>query len=115
MTDKKFTDDEIIKSKDACVIGECERCVYISVEECGCRDALIIGLSNVINRLKAENFELQANLKFVRGANDRLIELAEIDAIKEFAYRLKEKHGLYGEIWESDIDKTLEEMMGETV
>ena len=35
---------------------------------------------------------------------------ARAKAIMEFAERLKAKRGLYGEIWESDIDKTVEEM-----
>lgn len=36
-----------------------------------------------------------------------------LETIREFADRLKAKGGLYGEIWESDIDRVLKEMEDE--
>jgi hypothetical protein len=93
----------------------------------------------LINRKDAQILELQGNLKFVRGTVERLLETsdkqrAEIerlkeadsiyeettglkyvkaDAYKKFAKLLKEKRGLYGEIWESDIDNIVKELVGE--
>lgn len=37
------------------------------------------------------------------------------EAIKEFVGRLKQKRGTRGEIWDSDIDKLVEEMVGADV
>jgi hypothetical protein len=68
---------------------------------------------DLIKRKNAQILELQADLKFVRAGCERLTELAVIDAIKEFAKRIKEKRGLYGEIWESDIDNIVKEMAGD--
>ena len=43
-----------------------------------------------------------------------ILRKARAKAIMEFAERPKAKRGLYGEIWESDIDNTVEEMTEET-
>lgn len=126
---KCVADDDEILCKD-CAFNDNNRGF-------ACRKNVSRAAINLINRLTAENLELQGNLKFVRGTVARLLETidkqqAEIDqfadigkmysevraeaiveAIKEFAELLKEKRGLYGEIWDEDIDNIVREMIDE--
>ena len=123
MTDKKLTDEEIIKA-----LHEMWGCSY-NYEECQ---------QHLINRQKAEierlkecpkcvyEYDGETTEYCVQGpcANFKTVEQVKTEAYKEFAERLKEKYGIFtplGVNWieevkvvrVSDIDKILKEMVGE--
>lgn len=117
-----MNDNDIVKTLESIAsesIGDCKRdCAFYDGKVHYCAGVVAKNALDLIKRKDAQILEQQANLKFVRGAYESayqmLYGLAKADAIKEFTDRLKAKHGLYGEIWESDIDKTVEEMTEET-
>lgn len=89
MTDKKFTDDEIVKAlelhsnKDVACL---DKCPYAERHFCGssmARDALAL-----INRQKAELEDLR---EIVFMDRSEAIKNLKAEAIKEFAQRLKKK------------------------
>lgn len=125
MSDKKLTDEEIIKVLECCAYNDgCERCQYS--KQCDGAEHLINTL-DLINRQKAENemlkkkisdkkhalFEQQEytaelqqtletkcddcdNIRLSRPEYWKAIKAAKAEAYKEFAERLKEK------IWDVD-------------
>lgn len=115
MTDKKFTDEEIIKALEYCNadISKCDKCML--QKECESNpfySAVAEYALELINRQKAEIERLKKETSVAR------------DACKEFAKKLKEKYGIFtplGVNWieevkavrVSDIDKILKEMVGE--
>lgn len=109
MSDRKFTDDEVIKALEWCIQSEsCEYCEYREktnkVDVCTIKqDALAL-----INRQKAEIERLKYNLKAV------LEERADhTEAIKEFAERLKLKFRIkytHSKPCEDLIDNLVKEM-----
>lgn len=125
MTDKKFTDEEIIKAL------EC----HINAEDCvGCEmfgwcDEIILTelVLDLINRQKAEIEELKNYVNRCKSGKEYWVKcLLEKpnEAIKEFAERLKQhKRKMRGfdlndEFWDyavlaEDIDNLLIEMVGE--
>ena len=118
-----MTDTEIIKALKLCRENErhstCEHCLKCPLSTCdlvadeeNCLDALYRRSINLINRQKAEI----ERMKCMVGQNEGVLPQYEAiiisEAIREFADRLKAKGGLYGEIWESDIDRVLKEMEG---
>lgn len=112
MTDKKFTDDEIIKD-----LKQCEECHYYGECEKSVRKAI-----DIINRLKEENDTLKAMIEAAedhynplpfKGIFDEKIAEARAEAIREFAERLKNRRGTHGELWGGDIDNLVKEMVGE--
>lgn len=123
-----MNDNEIIKGFAVCndfEEGACKKCPYDrGVDDNSCLDDMKTDVYNLINRQKAENEMLidlvnefvDCNVAWVKDNHDLRVELktAKSEAIREFVERLKAKRGLYGEIWESDIDKTVEEMTEET-
>lgn len=117
MTDKKFTDDEIIHSLKVCSNdGDCSECL-INPHKGNygyCTSLAIKAALDLINRQKVKIEGLESNLKFVRGTNRRLIEnesVVRAEAIKEFAERLKEEGCFYDSMaaFES-IDTLVKEM-----
>lgn len=70
MTDKKYTDEEIIKALECCCTstGACENnCPMCDLENCN--DVLMADyVFDLINRQKAENERLNIELKAMRGA-----------------------------------------------
>lgn len=121
MTDKKFTDEEIIEAL------EC----HINAEDCvGCEmfgrcDEIILTklVLDLINRQKSEIERLKKEVSVARDAyisiQDRY-EHTKTEAYKEFAERIRECCGLNNDLstdaWLSvtaDIDCVLKEMSGE--
>lgn len=79
MTDKKFTDEEIIKALECCAYSDgCERCQYS--KQCNGGEHLINAL-DLINRQKAENEKLNIELKAMRGAANSY--KAEVERLKK--------------------------------
>lgn len=125
MTNKRYTDEEIIKAlEDYIKENEFE---YFHSNMMG-EYPLISKSLDLINRQKAEIERLEKTYK----ADQRLISalnksynLAKAKAYKEFVERLKEKYGIFtplGVNWieetkvvrVSDIDNLLKEMVGDT-
>lgn len=123
MTDKKFTDEEIIKALECCANGKCGECPLFK-EDCGddiiCKNAL-----DLITHLQEENERLQKEVNLVSiQFQDLQEETDEIKskAYKEFAEKLKKK--CYEDFEESDemlapyvtednIDEVLKEMVSD--
>lgn len=118
MTDKKFTDEEIIKALKLCSkslsIKTCQKCPFYL--QTNCVSALKLNALDLINRQKAEIEKLKSKYgKLCEYAEKKEFELAEInadiswfreakfsrlapaikeikvEACKEFAEKLKEK------------------------
>ena len=114
MTDKKFTNEEIIKALELCsnVIHDCQGCPFVPDHKC--HYVLKTNALDLINRQKAEYENLDTKLKAMRGAansykaeNERLNEIIKnchkeilqkcdscnnrikAEAYKEFAEKLK--------------------------
>ena len=90
MSDRKFTDDEVIKALERCNDnGGCDNCPFdgaYNEDELWCVDELNKATRTLINRQKAE-------IEAMKIANEKMYaaskEIAP-EAIKEFAERLKE-------------------------
>lgn len=112
MTDKKFTDEEIIKSLECCKNCCCKQCD----EEPDFQEAI-----NLINHQKTEIERLKdynSNLIDANTALSKEILETKAEAYKEFAERLKSylllnKKGEMSVISFENIDNLLKEMVGE--
>lgn len=130
MTNKRYTDEEIIKALGYCNAdrNECDKCVF--QRECESNpfySAVAEHALELINRQKSEIERLKKEVSVERDAyisiQDRY-EHTKAKAYKEFANKLEEKCGIFtplGVNWieevkavrVSDIDKILKEMVGE--
>ena len=126
MTDKKLTDEEIIKALEYCNAdrNECDKCVF--QRECESNpfySAVAEHALDLINRQKAEIERLKKEVSVTRDAyisiQDRY-EHAKTEAYKEFAERIREccafNDDLSADTFLSvtaDIDCVLKEMTGE--
>nr|DAP55430.1 MAG TPA: hypothetical protein [Caudoviricetes sp.] len=129
MTDKKNTDEEIIKVLECCAYNDgCKGCKYS--KQCDGASYLIDAL-DLINRQNAEierlkecpkcvyEYDGEVTEYCVQGpcSNFKTVEQIKTEAYKEFAEKLKEKHCdivLYGEIVTvNTIDNLLKEMVGD--
>ena len=130
MTNKRYTDEEIIKALEYCNAdrNECDKCVF--QRECESNpfySAVAEHALDLINRQKSEIERLKKEVSVARDAyisiQDRY-EHTKTEAYKEFANKLEEKCGIFtplGVNWieevkavrVSDIDKILKEMVGE--
>jgi len=109
MTDKKFTDEQIIKALECCIEGaSCIKCPYFALAY-GCIKAVFTDALSLIKRKKAEierleaiNIGIQDEYTEIIFKKDKEIKTARAEAIKEFAERLKKRYvvdtdsGLYG-------------------
>lgn len=133
MTDKKITDEEIIKVLECCADSknyQCNKCpLYADCEKASIAENAL----DLINRQKSEierlkecpkcvyEYDGEVTEYCVQGpcSNFKTVEQIKAEAYKEFAERLKEK------IWDvdcrvgyvqvvdmGDIDETLKEMVG---
>ena len=112
MTDKKLSDNEIIKALECCINTDCVNCPNWSGKwyRGMCNDFLP-NVLDLINRQKAEIEELKAIVFMDRT---EAIKNLKAEAIKDFAERLKERcDAPHWCVWLSDIDDVLEEMVGE--
>ena len=120
-----MTDNEIMKALECCIeVDACHRCPYGAAclddkyKSIIAKDAL-----DLINRKGAEIERLQTELVATRYSenafkeeNRRLVKLRKVDAIKEFAERLKKKVVEYHcaeVVFVESIDNLLKEMEGE--
>lgn len=140
MSNRKFTDDEIIKALECCnTPGFCDKCPYYDEDaddyEEACKYFLIEDVFSLVQRQKAEIERLQAvhadmteSLRLAAEANkDMSVELdamrgaansykmhyekAKSEAIKEFADRLIKKcDAPHWCVWMSEIEDLKEEM-----
>lgn len=134
MTDHKFTDDDVIKAYELCFTpkGTNETCAKCPFHKIGLlckieRDRAALAL---INRQKAEIEGLQGELAVYRQqletipyTMEQIAEVAKIEAIKEFAERLKAKEAIhfckcgqpfvYTDLFNGEIDNIVKEMTEE--
>ena len=131
MTDKKFTDEEIIKAlecrtKAVSGVRKCEKCpLYTKFQ---CLYAIKVYALDLINRQKSEIDNLNKQMEWLTGYNGNLINantalseenmLAKTEAYKEFAEKLKSylllnKKGEMSVISFENVDNLLKEMVGE--
>lgn len=121
MTDKKFTDEEIIEALECHInADDCESCGI-----CGwCEEIILTKLVlDLINRQKAEIERLQkeANLVSIlfQDLQERINDI-KAEAYKEFAERLKRStvtvvlgNKIYAVATSKDVDNILKELVGE--
>ena len=129
MTDKKLTDNEVVKALECCVESKhiCPHtCPMLKNKEC--LESLRKNALDLINRLQAENERLKERIIEVQRCDKELIETLnkiheekektfKAEAYKEFAERLK---GNYIGITthydlKKDIDNLLNELVGEKI
>lgn len=119
LTDKKFTDEEIIKNLE-CHINA-EDC--ISCEMFGCCEEIILTerVLDLINRQKSEIERLNKKVEELSDVLSDTIQIryveAKIEAYKEFAKKLKEnamtKFDWNDYIDIEEVDNILKEMIGD--
>lgn len=117
MTDKKPTDEEIIKALQCCSapFNDCAGCpLYGDYPSCECERYTI----DLINRQQDEIVSLKTDLKRVCAERDAYIctnSFIKTEAYKEFAERLTsigKQDGAYGLVSVFEIAKLLKEMVG---
>lgn len=127
MTDKKLTDEEIVKALECCLCdnSECLQCQNKELCKIEC-DELATETIDLINRQKAEIEELKNYVNRCKSGKEHWVKcLLEKpnEAIKEFAERLKKRQELFNYLGfdkiekcaaEAVIDNLLEEMIEET-
>jgi DNA anti-recombination protein RmuC len=134
-----MTDNELIKTLE--VISDtanCHECGFYDGNVHNCAQIVAQNSLDLINRLKAENEDLEIKLKHfaeflaeaekkneeLKAENEELItiiftdrseaiKLLKTEAIKEFAERLKEYSKWYSYVTPRDIDNLVKEMVGE--
>ena len=130
MTNKIYTDEEIVKALECCLCdnSECLQCqnrelCKMERDELATKTIdLIIRKTEEINRLKAEIERLKGST-IVNNImeSQRIKKEAKSEAVKEFAERLKEKsfqsfgnYGITRDVVEvCDIDNLIKEMVDE--
>ena len=116
MTDKKLTDNEVVKALECCrdIDIKCETCQLWTDSEC--TEVLYQATINLINRLQAENERLKDCIDEQDIEIARLwkrIEEAKAEAYKEFAFRLKKEYTFNGLVSVEEIDELLDKLVGE--
>ena len=122
MTDKKLTDEEVVKALECC--KDCSiNLNFEIVQKIEDKNKEILELTDIINSLKAEIERLKKEVSVARDASisiqDRY-EHTKTEAYKEFAERLNEKAQIadcfdsYNMVVGTHfIDNLLKEMVGE--
>ena len=123
MTNKKFTDEEVIKALELCSkslsIKTCQKCPFYL--QTNCVSALKLNAIDLINRQKAEIEKLQEEFLLIFEKMESEYDAKiKAEACKEFADKLKEKRwnaecrvGYVQVVDVGDIDEVLKEMVGE--
>lgn len=127
MTDKKFTDEDIISSLE--VIATTRNCNECKIRNCkwgtcNCSQITAKAALDLINRQQAEIESLNKKVEELADVLSGTVRIryaeAKAEAYKEFAERLKEKSNsrfdyseLVFEISEGTIDTLLKELVGE--
>ena len=123
MTDKKFTDEEIIKALECCKMpvgsGACNNCPFdyqrkkrLTGSDKSCTTLMFDYALALINRLKAEIERLQKENHCFADIGKMYSEV-KAEAIREFAERLKKYSECYSYVTPRDIDNLVKEMVGE--
>jgi phage-related minor tail protein len=117
MSERKFTDEEVIKAFECHTKRNCGDCPMCGK---GCADKLIEVAHELINQQKAEIERLRNTVKtdFLTVTEKLKFSQSEIgeiraEAIKEFAEKLKDKllsKGFYPVILKNSIQEVIEEM-----
>ena len=126
MTERKFTDEEVIKALECCSkdnVKDCDACPYEDMEtKTYCVNELIKDALDLINRQKEQIEELRKGFKadadYFANEYDSYIRA---EAIKEFAKRLKYRYrvveissgGFIPAVILKDIDNLVKEMTEE--
>ena len=122
MSERKYTDEEIIRALECCRdFGDCSLCPYENAtfaDELDCTQKLHTDALVLINRQKAEIERLSHKCEDCAGCMQWICDcsIIETEAIKEFAERLKDKARmpigtLYGKmVYVEDIDNLVAEM-----
>lgn len=130
MTDKKFTDEEIIRNYEWCIGCTSDRCRECTMDEEGfCEEELQNLVLDLINCQKAEIEKLKGSTIVSNiMERQRIKREAKAEAYKEFAEKIKKSikenvdeawhrddgNGIYdAEYVLDDIDNLLKEMVGE--
>ena len=140
MTDKKFTDEEILEAMEHCVknLCHCAKCPRFDIGYDTCHEDLYLDILALINRQKARIDDLKVKLDAMRGAANsykmhyeeeqaELVDLRTIvftdrseaiknlksEAVKEFAKRLKDELSFGRYIQVDQIDNLVKEMTEE--
>lgn len=120
MTDKKFTDEEIIRNYEWCIGCTSDRCRECTMDEEGfCEEELQDLVLDLINRQKAEIEKLKVSTIVSNiMESQRIKREAKAEAYKEFAERLKsylllKKKGEMSVISFENVDTLLKEMVGD--
>lgn len=130
MTDKKFTDEEIIRNYEWCIGCTSDRCRECTMDEEGfCEEELQDLVLDLINHQKAEIEKLKGSTIVSNiMESQRIKREAKAEAYKEFAEKIKKSikenvdeawhrddgNGIYdAEYVLDDIDNLLKEMVGE--
>ena len=120
MTDKKFTDEEIIRNYEWCIGCTSDRCRECTMDEEGfCEEELQDLVLDLINRQKAEIEKLKGSTIVSNiMESQRIKREAKAEAYKEFAEIIKDKW--FDNRYDSpDVDfddfisNLLQEMVGE--
>lgn len=120
-----MTDKEIIKALECCGFeygNLCSVCPKYEKDNDFCQEELHNYAIDLINRQKAEIEKLKIENQSLRAAANSYkihYDEARAEAVKEFAYRLKDyaeecKRNGYDGIGGHDIDDILKEMAGDT-
>lgn len=121
MSDKKFTDEEIIRNYEWCIGCTSDRCRECTMDEEGfCEEELQDLVLDLINRQKAEIEKLKGSTIVSNiMESQRIKREAKAEAYKEFAEIIKDQW--FGNRYDSpDVDfddfisNLLKEMVGET-
>lgn len=114
-----MTDNEIIKGFEYCFTNDfgktnCNKCAFYTATA-KCMGDMQNAVIDLINRQKAEIESLQKNIDGLNIFTKNHIKVIRLQAMKEFAERLKEKLQWDVEfdnklVFESDIDNIVKEM-----
>ena len=117
-----MTDEQLKKALECCNGYDCETCRALKYCDYMHPGALARASLDLINRQKAEIERLKENIDGLNIFTTNQIKVARLQAIKEFAERLKEKcyedfqetyEMLSPYVTDDDIDNLLKEMEGE--
>lgn len=128
MTDKKFTDEEIIEALDLCTQQNgsipCYDCPCWNDDEQECKGIDYTATLDLIKRQKAEIEKLNKKVEELSDVLSDTIKIryseAKVEAYKEFAERLKRStvmavmgNKIYAVTTSKGVDNLLKEMVGE--
>ena len=118
MTDKKFTDEEIIRNYEWCIGCTSDRCRECTMDEEGfCEEELQDLVLDLINRQKAEIEKLKGSTIVSNiMESQRIKREAKAEAYKEFAQKAAiELTNAYSSEYARWIDDTLNNLLEELV